>query len=149
MWGRSTRLASKLTGKTKWYRKESKSEIGEMENGGNGVSNDKTCPGSNMKRSSNFERKRSTNPLVTNPRVASPLFVPPTRDNKLVRAMKEEEVRMTEITGWGWRLIERGGVTLSNLLTRSNLFGKEDCQREDCKACGSALKPLDCRRRGV
>ena len=30
-----------------------------------------------------------------------------------------------------------------------NKFGKDDCGRGECRACKSALKPFDCRRRGV
>ena len=54
-----------------------------------------------MRRSNYQDLEKTTNPLVTKPRVASPLFVPPTMDNRLMKAMKEEEVKMTEITGWG------------------------------------------------
>ena len=55
---------------------------------------------------------------------------------------------MSEIMGWGYKVIERSGRMLKELLLKSNLFSSEHCGREDCQACSHARKPMDCRRRG-
>ena len=83
------------------------------------------------------------------PRIAAPLFVPPTKDSRLAVRLKEEEERMGHILGWKFKVVERGWRTLRELLTKANLFAKEHCGREDCMACLQSNSPLDCRRRGL
>ena len=67
----------------------------------------------------------------------------------MIKKLREEEEKITAVTGWKWKLVERGGIQIRNLLISSNLFFKEDCGRQDCFACRDSLKPLDCCRRGV
>ena len=38
---------------------------------------------------------------------------------------------------------------LRDLVTRSNIFAGEGCGRQHCGACHSAVKPVNCRRRGI
>ena len=83
--------------------------------------------------------------LVKDVRVSSPLFIPASKGGQLASKLKEEDNKLGEITGWKFKVIERGGIMLKNLLTRANLFSKEDCGRPDCQACKKALKPFDCR----
>ena len=53
-----------------------------------------------------------------------------------------------ELVRWKFKIVERGGRSLRELLTRSNIYSKDHCGR-DCKACESQKKPQDCRRRGL
>ena len=139
--GKSSRTMNRLSGKTNWFRKVADSGVAKLE-----PEMRATKPSLGEMRSPEQIEKKE---MPAKMRIASPLFVPPTKDNKLVKVLKEEDRKLGEIMGWGWRVIERGGIQLSRLLTRSNLFGTDNCGREHCKACMSALKPFDCRRRGV
>ena len=86
---------------------------------------------------------------VTLPRISAPLFVPASRDGKIAEVLKKEEERLAEITGWRYRVVEQGGKQLRSLLTKSNIYSKEKCERESCMACIDMGKPFDCRRRGA
>ena len=94
------------------------------------------------------ERDEMTSKDSKEIRTSSPLFVPASLNGKLNNKMKAEEERMGLITGWKCKIVERGGVMLRNLLTKSNSYSKEDCGRESCHACKHATKPFNCRRRG-
>ena len=56
---------------------------------------------------------------------------------------------MGEITGWKYKLVERSGVLLRELLTKSNPWDTSPCGRKKCLACPMAKKPLNCKRRSL
>ena len=60
--------------------------------------------------------KKSKEPL----RLSAPVFVPATKDALLLKNMQEEENKVGEIAGWKYKLVERSGVLLKELLTKSN-----------------------------
>ena len=82
-------------------------------------------------------------------RIAAPLFVPPTKDGKLATKLREEEEILGKVMGWKYKVVERGGRQLKELLTKSDMFSTEKCGRPSCMACRDAGKPLNCRRRGL
>ena len=51
--------------------------------------------------------------------------------------------------GWMFKVVERGGRLLKEILIRSNIFAGNGCGRPDCGACRCSTKPQDCRRRGI
>ena len=51
--------------------------------------------------------------------------------------------------GWKFKIVERGGRTLKELLTKANIFDKESCGRAGCISCKMGKKPQNCRRRGL
>ena len=67
----------------------------------------------------------------------------------LLKNMQEEENKVGEITGWKYKLVERSGVLLRELLTRSNPWDTSPCGRKNCLACPMAKKPLNCKRRSL
>merc|ERR1711888_112933 len=87
--------------------------------------------------------------LVKTIRVAAPLFVPSTKDGMLARRLRDEEERLGRMVGWSYKIVERGGTTLKELLTKSNIFEKENCGRGGCISCLKGEKPQNCRRRGL
>ena len=56
---------------------------------------------------------------------------------------------MAVITGWKFKIVERGGAKLSELLVRANMFDKAGCGRGECLACRDAKKPQNCRRQSI
>ena len=82
-------------------------------------------------------------------RISCPAFIPGTKDRGLLTRLKREEEELGRMTGWKYRIVERGGRQLRELLTKSNLFSTEFCGRAECMACRDAGKKFDCRRRGI
>ena len=82
-------------------------------------------------------------------RTAAPLFVPATRDGVLASRLRLEEEKLGKLVGWRYKIVERGGNMLRDLLTRSNIFEKEKCGRLGCVSCSMGAKPQNCRRRGI
>ena len=82
-------------------------------------------------------------------RLSAPVFIPATKDGLLLRKLQEEENKMGEITGWKYKLVERRGVLLRELLTKSNPWDASPCGRKKCLACPMAKKPLNCKRRSL
>ena len=64
-----------------------------------------------------------------------PLFVPHTPNGELAKRMKEAEARNHQGRKIRFKIIEKGGVTLENLLRRSNPWSVESCGRQDCFPC--------------
>ena len=77
-------------------------------------------------------------------RVSSPIFIPATKGGWLAAEIKREAENLGKVMGWSYKVVERGGRMLKELLTKSNLFSKEKCERNDCFACKDAGKEFDC-----
>ena len=82
-------------------------------------------------------------------RLSAPVFIPATKNSYLLQKMKAEEDRMGDITGWKFKLVERSGVLLKELLTKANPWDTSPCGRRKCLACPMAKKPLNCKRRNL
>ena len=70
-------------------------------------------------------------------RTAAPLFLPATFGGSLAARVKLEEEKIADIVYWRFKIIERGGRQLKELLVKSNIFSSQ------------GKKPQDCRRRGI
>ena len=126
--GREERRIRKLCAKANWFRKPGNKdrEVG-LDRTGNRDDSPK-----NGKVADVLEKKKV---VMKEVRIASPLFVPATKDGTLVAKLKKEEGMMGELFGWRYTIVERSGTMLRDLLTKANPFEKEDCQREGCAAC--------------
>ena len=82
-------------------------------------------------------------------RVAAPLFVQATDGGGLASTLRTEEEKLGMVLGWRFKIVERGGTMLRQLLTKANIFAGEPCGREKCQACKHTEKPQNCRRRGI
>ena len=82
-------------------------------------------------------------------RIAAPLFIPATRDSALVKVMREEVELLGNAIGWKYKVVEMSGRTIRDMLVKTDLFRGETCGRSKCGACNCAVKPLNCRRRGI
>ena len=82
-------------------------------------------------------------------RVAAPLFVPATADSKLAERLRTEEEKLGQVTGWYYKVVERSGRKLGDILSATNVFQQETCGRDRCRACRDSEKPINCRRTGL
>ena len=69
--------------------------------------------------------------------VISVMFVQRTEGGKLVDALRREEHVIAERAGYRVKLVEKAGSKLTQLLTRSDPFGGQPCERMDCPPCAS------------
>ena len=71
-------------------------------------------------------KKRETKSVVTRKsmeiRTAAPLFLPATKNSKLLTMFKAEMELMGKTFGWRYKMVERSGRMLREMLTRSNIF---------------------------
>ena len=80
------------------------------------------------------------------------MFVPFTRHSDLATRLRENEERMATMTGYKMKIVEKGGTKLVDILTKSNPWAGEDCQRERCLLCETKQitgkkNTQDCRKR--
>ena len=69
--------------------------------------------------------------------VISVMFVQRTEGGKLIDALRREEHVIAERAGYRVKLVEKAGSKLTQLLTRSDPFGGQPCERMDCPPCAS------------
>ena len=82
-------------------------------------------------------------------RVSAPLFIQATKDSALTKLMKEEVAALGKVIGWRYKVVEKSGKMIRDMLVRTSVFRGDNCGRPGCGACKCAEKPLNCRRRGI
>ena len=141
--GKSARRVKKFCGKSSWFC------VGKGEKQGSTAKN--TQDGHRSKKNGDGATKPGAGLVERSKReirVAAPMFVPATEDGRLIRKLKDVHDMLGDLVRWKFQIVSRGGRSLRELLTRSNIYSKDHCGR-DCKACDHQKKPLDCRRRGL
>ena len=63
--------------------------------------------------------------------------------------MRREEEKLCGVTGWTYKVVERSGRKLGEILSAANVFQQESCGRKNCRACRDSEKPINCRRTGL
>ena len=76
-----------------------------------------------------LEKKICANPKNNNTKICTVLFVEQTREGKLMKAMKEVEMRLSGMLMFRTKIVERGGTSLKDLLPNKNPFGEAKCGR--------------------
>ena len=94
------------------------------------------------------KNKKKSDPQ--NKKIKAVLFVPRTERGELLSRLKEEEAKLTDITGYRVKLVESSGTQLSRILCKRNPWAGQDCGRPDCLVCGEGeAGGGDCRRRNI
>ena len=78
-----------------------------------------------------------------------PIFVPHTPNGELAKRMREVEAQNHQGRQIRFKIVEKGGVTLENLLRRSNPWSEESCGRANCFPCNGGGRGGSCWREGV
>ena len=66
-----------------------------------------------------------------------PLFVPHTPGGELAKRMRMKEAQNNQGRRIRFKIVEKGGITLEQLLRRSNPWAGEGCERPKCFPCSS------------
>ena len=71
--------------------------------------------------------------------VKSVIFVPYTPGSKLAKLLRENEQQLEKMTGNRVKIQERTGIQLEKMLTKSNPWSGEQCNREECLLCETKM----------
>ena len=93
-------------------------------------------------------RKENKEKTPRKAEIRSVLFVPSTKGGDLARRLRKEEEKMTELTGYRVKIVEKSGTQVRRTLCRKNPWAGSNCQREKCMVC-KQKGGGDCRRRNV
>ena len=101
------------------------------------------------------DRKRKNSKRRTGTREGASMFqslfcsVPHTPNGELAKRMREVEAQNHQGRQIRFKIVEKGGVTLENLLRRSNPWSEESCGRANCFPCNGGGRGGSCWREGV
>jgi hypothetical protein len=77
------------------------------------------------------------------------IFIPSTKGSKLLKLMKENEDKMSELTGFRFRMMEAGGIKVKNMLS-TDLARGSHCGRQNCQPCRrTSEKRENCKRKNI
>ena len=99
-----SRMKKKIFQKTQWFKGDKK----------------KNKP----KKNKNQKSKNNNKPV---PKIKSVMFVPRTTNTELLKQLRSEESKLSEVTGYRVKLVERSGVQLRRILCRTNPFAGQHC----------------------
>ena len=86
--------------------------------------------------------------------VRAVMFVPYTPNGILAKWLRENEEKLSELTSTKLKIVERTGVKLTDMLTKSNPWQGEDCSRKNCLLChtktrSGKLTSQECSKRNI
>ena len=79
---------------------------------------------------------------------ATVIFVPSTKGSLLLKSLREDEERMSELTGFKIKYQEAGGNVLNNAFDK-NLGRGQHCGRDNCPPCQTSEKKGICKTKGI
>ena len=77
------------------------------------------------------------------------LFVEQTKGGELARRMRQAEEKLSRMTGWKIKIVEKSGRTLKQILVKSNPWATGMCDRLDCYPCSAGDADKDCHKRNI
>ena len=115
--GAVQRRFKKLGAKANWFRSRKTNTVGCGSSGGSGGN----------------RRERGKDEQTD---IESVMFIPHTPGSLLAKMMQDEEVLFRKGTSMGKiKFVERGGISVKDILVRTNPWAREGCTREDCLPC--------------
>ena len=118
----ATREKKKLLDRENWYKNKQ-----EQDQEKHNTTNNKN----NKKREQTTNNKKEEQELP----VMAVMFVPCTPGGALAKLLRENEEKMGKFAKNKIKIIERAGIKLQDVLTRSNPWKGQDCQRTNCLLC--------------
>ena len=145
------RTKKKLLSKESWYKevteeKDEDDDDNESPRKYRKGEKDKRIPVRNIKATKSTSEKENT--------IKSVMFVPYTKKSELTKKLRENEEKICVLTKSRYKIVERAGIKLQDLLTSSNPWKGSDCHRENCLPCNTKIKTgkslsQDCKKRNV
>ena len=137
----------KLLGRETWYKGELEQEYAEHED--KIINKPRRTSPKNKKVTREQKQEKHDKPVVS-----SVMFVPFTPGSELAKRLRENEEKMTKFSKHKIKIVERAGVQLQNLLTRSNPWKGHDCTRDNCLLCFTKNKTeknmtQECHKRNI
>ena len=135
----NVRYKKKLTGKSTWFlNKKVNSEH----------SDDEEDHTSNNNRQSGARKPPGPKPAACD-EATTVLFVPYTPGGELASRLKSAELELRDLCGNKVKIIERAGVSLKQILVKTNPWSDLKCGRPKCLICQSGDKAGYCKARGI
>ena len=123
-----TRLIKKLLSKTSWYRNRNNKDAA-------GSYNTTSKKGAESKM-----KEQDREPQTV-------LFVEYSKEGELATSMKELTKRLSEVTGFKVKVVERAGGALRDQFPTTTLWDGSSCDRIDCTTCNQGAEKLpNCRK---
>ena len=90
----------------------------------------------------------------TESKIKAVMFVPFTPGSELAKLLRENEEKLVKITDSKIKIVERTGIKIQELLTKSNPWKGNDCERENCLLCYTKLRTeklrtQECHQRNI
>ena len=154
------RVRKKLTERENWYKDKEKDQDLDEEN-----QKRREKEGGKMQKSRKDQARAQAHaaggkdaekrqPVQGASVVKAAMFVPYTPHSGLAKELRELEYELEKIVGYRLKIVERAGDKLQDLLTTSNPWKGELCERQGCMLCetklrtGKSLKQ-DCSKRSL
>ena len=100
-----------------------------------------------------MRRKPPTKPEKPGPSdIKSVMFVPYTSHSELATRLRDSEEKLKQMTGYRFKIVEKVGNKLVDLLHKADPWAGEKCDRENCLLCETKVKEKrtnaqDCHKR--
>ena len=156
----TSRTRKKLISRENWYKKNKNTEADNTKQ--IKTQKNRKTENKNKKNENNKQHKTQELQQVINKNQKTPektvtravMFVPFTPNSELAKLLRENEEQLEKITGTKLKIVERTGVKLVDLLTRSNPWQGYDCTRLNCLLCYTKsqtekLKTQECNKRNL
>ena len=116
-----SRCKKKLTAKTTWYKQKRQKEKAAWDEEDE----------EEWKREERLVEKE----IQGSTKVKAVIFVPQTKGSRLAKSLREKELELEKLSGWRFKIVERAGEKLENILHQSNPWSGQDCERKGCLMC--------------
>ena len=105
-------------------------------------------------RTSTQTQEEQEHQIKPESKIKAVMFVPFTPGSELAKLLRENEERIVKLTNSKLKIVERAGVKLQDVLTKSNPWKGVDCQRSNCLLCHTKTKQenaasQDCHKRSL
>ena len=146
-------MNKEIVEKENWYKTKNDDEDDEMESPSKYLRTDSKLREQSCPRTGRVPRRHVRKTAVQE-EVSSVMFIPHTVGSALAKELKEKENILKEITGDKMKIVERAGLKLEDVLTRTNPWKGMDCGRPNCLLCLTKTltgkdKKKDCTKRNI
>ena len=142
-----SRTRKKLLSRENWYKKqESEPEKQDKNYKTNGLPGGPRALGTKTSRDKNIKQDKNM--------IRAVMFVPYTPNGELAKSLRQNEEKLSELTGTKLKIVERTGTKLQDILTKSNPWQGENCTRKNCLLCHTKartgkLTSQECSKRNI
>ena len=142
------RTRKKLLARENWYKnQDNKTHLPELDkNQAHGLPGGPRALGTQNPKDKNITEDKKT--------IKAIMFVPFTTNGRLAKLLRDNEEKLESMTGTRLKIIERTGVKIQDMLTKSNPWQGQDCLRQNCLLCNSKTRTgkatsQECMKRNI